>query len=438
MSESEIARGAMRKVSWRILPLLGVGYLVAYMDRINVSFAALQMNADLGFSATVYGLGGGLFFLSYALFEVPSNIFLAKFGARRWIARIMMTWGLVAAGMMFVRTPLQFYAMRFLLGIAEAGFFPGVIFYLSQWYPRRYRGRAISRYYVWSSISGFVTGAIAGWVLSLGGAHGLEGWQYLFLITGLPALLVGVLIWSFLPESPASVSWLGDEERAWIEHELAHEAKNIGHPAVHNTLAALAHPVVLRLGLFGVLTIGASNTLTLWVPQLLKQETGLSLVLVGWITSLGNLLGAIAILICGAWSDHRGERFSILLIATATIGAAYLVMSLGVKHSATVVVVAYLVWAFASMLMASSSVMLWPDLLHPRLLAVGAAAINTMCQIGAFAMPPAWGAARDVTGSFRIGLLGLAGATVFAWLIGHSLARRTRAGRPLQDRHTAV
>jgi len=322
MTEPEIARGAMLKVSWRILPLLGLGYLVAYMDRVNISFAALQMNADLGFSASVYGLGGGLFFLSSALFEVPSNIFLAKVGARRWMARIMISWGVVAAGMTLVRTPLQFYVMRFLLGIAEAGFFPGVIFYLSQWFPKRHRGRAISRYYVWSSISGMLIGAVSGWLLSLGSVHGLKGWQWLFLMTGLPALFVGGLILRFLPESPTSVPWLSSEERAWIGREMAREADAIEEPAFHNILAALARPLVLQLGLFGFLTVGASVTLILSVPQLLTEATQLDPTRVGWITSAGSFLGAIGILLCGTWSDRRGERFSLMLTTTAIVGVA--------------------------------------------------------------------------------------------------------------------
>jgi len=432
LTETDVARQAMLKASWRTLPLLGLAYLVAYMDRVNVSFAALQMNADLGFTATAYGLGAGLFFLSYALFEVPSNIILAKVGARRWIARIMITWGLVAMGMMFVRTPLQFYLMRFLLGIAEAGFVPGVIFYLSHWFPSRYRGRAISRYYVWSSISGMLMGAISGWLLSLGGIHWLKGWQWLFLITGLPAVVVGLLILRLLPDSPAVVTWLNGDERAWVERELRREADALGEPSTRNLLAALTNPVVLRLGLFGLLTVGASITLILWVPQLLRDETGLDPVRVGWITSAGSMLGAISVLICGSWSDRRGERFSLLLFATAAVGVTYLAMSLGLGRSVAVVVGAYLVWAFATMFVASCSIMLWPDLLHPRQLAVGLAAANTMTQIGAFAMPYAWGAAKDATGSFRIGLLGLVAATFLAWLIGYAQAQQTRTlGEPL-------
>ena len=186
--------GTVSRAAWRILPLLGVAYLFAYMDRVNISFAALQMNADLGFSATVYGLGGGLFFLAYALFEVPSNLFLTRIGARRWIARIMITWGMLAAAMMFVHTAWQFYLIRFLLGAAEAGFFPGIVYYLAHWFPRDVRGRALSVIYILGALAGVVIGALSPLLLSLDGSRGLQGWQWLFLVEGLPAVLVGLSI----------------------------------------------------------------------------------------------------------------------------------------------------------------------------------------------------------------------------------------------------
>ena len=187
------------------------------MDRVNIGFAALQMNRDLGFSAAVYGLGGGLFFLSYAALEVPSNLLLVRFGARRWMARIMLTWGLLAAGMMFVKTPMQFYVMRFALGAAEAGFFPGVIYYLTLWFPAKHRGRAISRFYVAWPLSSVFMGAIAGSLLAQQGRFGLAGWQWLFLVEGLPAIAMSAVFLFWLPDGPAKVSWLSDAEKAWLD-----------------------------------------------------------------------------------------------------------------------------------------------------------------------------------------------------------------------------
>jgi ACS family tartrate transporter-like MFS transporter len=210
VSDEQIGRAAISKASWRLLPLMALGYGIAYMDRVNISFASLQMNQDLHFSATVYGLGGGLFFLSYAILEVPSNLLLVRFGARRWLARIMLTWGLLAAGMMFVRTPMQFYVMRFLLGAAEAGFFPGVVFYLMQWFPAAHRGRAISRFYVAFPISSAVMGAIAGSLLKFDGQFGLAGWQWLFLVEGIPAVVLSAVFLALLPNGPTEASWLSN------------------------------------------------------------------------------------------------------------------------------------------------------------------------------------------------------------------------------------
>src|SRR5271170_7568016 len=211
-----LARAALRKATWRLIPLIALGYGTAYMDRVNISFASLQMNRDLHFSNTVYGFGAGLFFLSYAACEIPSNLLLYRFGARRWLARIMITWGILAMAMLFVRTPWQFYTARFLLGMSEAGFFPGVIFYLMQWFPPELRARAISRFYIAHPLSSVFMGLIAGALLNLDGHFGLRGWQWLFLVEGLPAVLLGLAFFLFLPDSPAQANWLTEDERQWI------------------------------------------------------------------------------------------------------------------------------------------------------------------------------------------------------------------------------
>ena len=192
--DDAVARRTMRKATWRLIPLLSVCYMVAYMDRANVSFAAIEMNRDLAFNAGVYGFGAGVFFVSYAICELPSNMLMLRFGARRWIARIMLTWGLLAAAMMFVKTPVSFYALRFLLGMAEAGFFPGVIYYLSLWFPQEMRSRAISRFYIAYPLSNVVMGLIAGSLLNLNGRMGLKGWQWLFLVEALPAIVLSAVV----------------------------------------------------------------------------------------------------------------------------------------------------------------------------------------------------------------------------------------------------
>src|SRR5580693_723876 len=228
-SDAVIGASAMRKATRRLLPLIALGYGTAYMDRVNISYASLQMNRDLHFSNTVYGFGAGLFFLSYAACEVPSNLLLYRFGARRWLARIMITWGLLAIGMLFVRTPGQFYIVRFLLGMSEAGFFPGVVFYLMQWFPPELRARAISRFYISLPLSSVFMGLIAGALLNLDGRFGLRGWQWLFLVEGLPAVVLGIAFFLFLPDGPAQASWLTVDERQWIVRQVSRASSETTH-----------------------------------------------------------------------------------------------------------------------------------------------------------------------------------------------------------------
>jgi ACS family tartrate transporter-like MFS transporter len=426
---SEVGRSAMRKALWRIVPLIALAYLCAYTDRVNVGFAAARMNADLGFSATIYGLGGGLFFLGYALFEVPSNLMAVRYGSRTWLARIMVTWGLLSAAMMLVATPWQFYAVRFLLGVAEAGFYPGVIFYFSQWFPSCHRGRAISRFYVASPLSSVLLGAVSGWLLALDGTAGLRGWQWLFLVQGLPSVLVGLLVWRFLPERPAQASWLSEAEKAWIDGELAREQALIGDPRHDGVLAALRNPRVLQLGGLGLLLIGSITTLILNAPLVLTATTGLSAGAVGWIVSLGGLLGAGAIIGAGNSADRRHSRFPDALIYSALLTLAFVMMAL--SPSAAVTIAAYLLFATACFTIPMLTSSGWADLLSVRELAVGAAAINTLSQIGAFITPFAWGVLKDASGDFRAGLLMLAGLalglTLMDWQLCRQLQRRPQA-----------
>src|SRR3984957_18382456 len=245
-----VGESAMRKASLRLLPVIGVGYGLSYMDRINISFASLQMNRELHFSASVYGFGAGLFFIGYALCEVPSNLMLLRFGAKRWLARIMFTWGLLAAAMLFVRTPLEFNVLRFLLGMAEAGFFPGVIYYLTLWFPARVRARAVSRFYIALPLSSAVMGSVAGWLLGLGGKLGLAGWQWLFLLEGIPSILFSFVILKLLPDGPAKATWLTPEEKTWLQNQLQSDSQHahLGHDA--GVLRALLSPKVWMIGAY--------------------------------------------------------------------------------------------------------------------------------------------------------------------------------------------
>ena len=401
-----IGTSAMRKAFWRIIPLILVAYLFAYLDRVNVSFAATDMNADLGFSATVYGLGGGLFFLGYALFEIPSNLLLVRFGARQWIARIMVTWGLLSAGMMFVETATQFYVLRFLLGAAEAGFYPGVIYYFSSWFPPCHRSRAVSRFYIAVPLASLVMGAVSGWLLSFDGMAGLRGWQWLFLAQGLPTVLVGLAVLAWLPDRPDSVTWLTAAECDWIAKELEREQRLIGEPARHSILAVLGNPRVLMNGAIGFLIIGANITFTLSAPMILAETAGMGKGAVGWMVGIGGILGVIVMLSLGQMADRRSDRFIYAFWCAVIIAASY--FTVGFATSDILTAGAYLAFAAVApsvpMLLSSA----WSDVLSLRELAVGAAAINTMAQIGAFGAPIAWGALADTTGSFDAGLFGLA------------------------------
>lgn len=417
--QAAIGASAMNKAMWRIIPLILVAYLFAYLDRVNVSFAATDMNADLGFSATVYGLGGGLFFLGYALFEIPSNLLLTRFGARQWIARIMVTWGLLSAGMMFVESAASFYILRFLLGVAEAGFYPGVIYYFSGWFPPCHRSRAVSRFYIAVPLASLVMGAVSGWLLSFDGTAGLAGWQWLFLAQGLPTVLVGLAVLAWLPDRPASVTWLTPAEQDWIAEELAREQRLRGEPPGHNVLAALGNPRVLLNGGLSFLLIGANITFTLSAPMILASGGGLGQEAVGWTVAAGGILGTLAMLWLGHEADRRSDRFIYAFWCTVVIAAAYLVIAAG--GPGEMIVAAYIAFAIvgASVQMLLSSA--WPEVMTRAELAVGAAAINTIAQIGAFVTPFAWGALRDGTGSFASGLYVIAamaaGAAALIWLL---------------------
>ncbi len=427
LQATDIARSTMTKASWRILPLLGLGYLVAYMDRVNIGFAATRMNQDLGFSATIYGLGGGLFFLSYALFEVPSNLLLVRFGARRWIARIMITWGILAVAMMFVRTPLHFYIVRFLLGFAEAGFFPGVVYYLTRWFPMAERGRALSRFYVAGPIAAVLLGAISGSLMGLEGHAGLHGWQWLFLVEGSPAIVMGIAILFLLPEAPASAAWLTQIEKDWLTGELAADAAKIGEPPSHNILAALKHPLVLQLGLLGFLGIGAFYALTLSAPAVLIATTGFDVTHAGYVISVGGILGAVGMLYSGALTDRRGDRFGALLISILLLAIAYL--GLALAKSPVVAIAAYLLFATAWTTCTTTTVLLWTDALPTRLLAVACAAINSMNQIGAFICPVLWGVSKDKTGSYSLALIVMSAAMVLMAVLVLILRRQVNRNR---------
>lgn len=419
-------RSAQRKASLHLLPVIAIGYCLAYMDRINISFASLRMNADLHFSGTVYGLGAGLFFIGYALCEVPSNLMMLRFGARRWMTRIMLTWGLLAATMMFVRTPIEFYSLRLLLGIAEAGFFPGVIYYLTLWFPARARARAVSRFYIALPLSSTVMGSLAGWLLGLNGQWGLHGWQWLFLVEGLPAALFSLVIWCALPDGPAQASWLTAEEKTWLQKQLDEDSSHahLGHSA--GVLQAMISPKVLMIGMFFFFALTCSYSYGFSAPDILQQATGWSVGNVGFLIAGLGVAGALAMLLNSAHSDATGERAWHCIVPCLIMAAGY--VSASYAHQPWLVVASlgasYL--AFNALLGPSLAVPM--QFLAGPAAAAGVAAMNTITMFSGFLGPYLMGVLKDATHSYQAGLRGLVipslAAAAFMYALTRSLARR--------------
>ena len=279
--DTQIARATVSAVNRRLMPFLFLLYIFNFLDRSNVGFAALQMNRDLGFSSAAFGLGAGIFFVGYSLFEVPSNLLLVRFGARKWIARIMITWGIIAVLMMFVRTTTQFYTLRFLLGVAEAGFFPAIMYYLSQWYPASMRASSGARFMIAIPLSGALGGPLSGWLLSVGGQSGLAGWQCLFLIEGLPSVILGFVVLRYLTERPEQATWLAAEQRAWLTARLENDRSTSVAPHGLPPLRALAHPLIWLAALPELLVTTAGYAYLFWGPILIRDALKLTALEIG-------------------------------------------------------------------------------------------------------------------------------------------------------------
>lgn len=297
----------LNRIKWRLLPFLGLLYIVSFLDRVNISFAKLTMNADLGFGDSVYALGAGIFFIGYFLFEVPSNLILTKVGARRWIARIMVTWGLLSAGTAFVTGPTSFIWLRFLLGVAEAGFFPGILLYLTYWFPASERARVVGLFMIAIPISGLIGSPLSSELLALDGWHGLHGWQWMLILEGLPAVVLGFACWLLLPDSPQQVKWLTPEERAALAAVLEKERSAVERKGHHSMRAAFAHPLVWVLALvyFGIIT--GLYGFGFWLPTLIS-DFGVELMRIGWIAALPYACGAAFMIWWSRHSDLKNER----------------------------------------------------------------------------------------------------------------------------------
>ena len=398
---SEIETRTLRKITLRIVPFIMLLYFVAFIDRVNIGFAALTMNKDLGFSPAVFGFGAGIFFWGYFLFEVPSNIILHKIGARIWIARVMITWGLVSAAMAFVQGVASFYVLRFLLGAAEAGFFPGIILYLSYWFPARQRAAVTALFMAAAPLSTVLGSPVSGALLEMDGLLGLKGWQWLFLTEALPAVLLGFVVLVYMTDRPEQASWLDGDERNWLVSTMSAESASKAATANHSIWRGLADPRVLALSLVYFGTSAGLYTLGVWAPQIIKQF-GLSPLEVGFLNAVPATVAVIAMVLWARHSDRTGERTWHVVLA-CLLAAAGLALAVPAAGVATALVAL----TFVNIGVSSSKPPLWsmPTMfLSGSAAAAGIATINSIGNLGGFVGPAMIGWIKDRTGSFAGGL----------------------------------
>jgi len=403
---SELEQATMRRVAWRLLPFLIVCYLIAIIDRGNIGMASLQMNHDLGLTPAVFGLASSLFFVSYFLVEVPSNLALQRFGARVWIARIMITWGLVSAGTAFVEGANSLYFMRFLLGAAEAGFFPGVLLYLTYWLPSAYRARMVAIFMVAIPGANFIGSPLSGYLLTLDGMFGMRGWHWLFILEGIPAVLLGIACLFVLTDRPDQAKWLADDQREWLVNRLAQERAQktqIGHISLWQLLK---HKDIWAMVLIYTGASAAGSTMSVWAPQLLKTFH-LDSLQIGLVNAIPYGLASLFMILWGRSSDRRNERRWHTAATLFLIAAGLLLALVTSSLVATVVLLSMVLigaysmkgpfWALASSWMSSSTA------------AAGLAVIGAWANLfGGGLMVNVYGAIHGATGSYALALIPLA------------------------------
>jgi ACS family tartrate transporter-like MFS transporter len=420
MKPPDIASVTLRKVTLRLIPFLFLLYIVAWLDRVNVGFAALQMNADLGFSSAAFGFGSGVFFVGYCLFEVPSNLVLHRVGARRWISRIMISWGAISAAMMFVRTTPTFYVLRFLLGAAEAGFFPGVVYYLSYWYPEGQRARAISAFMTAVPVSGVIGGPLSGALLTLNGLFGLAGWQWLFLVEGLPAILLGVIVLVYLTDRPETATWLSSAEKDWLVSRLATE-RSSRHTVPIGIFSALTNPTIWHLGIIFLFAAIGFYGYSFWAPLVAKSLTGTSDLGVGLILGAISAVTIIAMMLNSAHSDQTDERplhvaIALLISGTGFFGCALLQEPILALFSLALVPIGHCAaygpfWSMPSRFLTGAPA------------AAGIALVVTIANVGGLVGPTIIGAMKDRFGTHGPAFMLLGGCAIVAAVLAMALGR---------------
>lgn len=431
MTATSMASRIDRKTLRRIVPFVMLLYIVAYLDRVNISYASLEMNADIGLSTAAYGFGASIFFVGYIIFEVPSNVLLRRFGARRWLARIIFSWGILATCMALVQGPTSFYVLRFLLGVAEAGFFPGIILYLTYWFPAKRRGKVTAMFMAAIPLSGLIGAPLSTGLMTVAdGLFGLAGWQAMYIIEGLPAVALGVVTWFYLVDRPSKARWLTNEESTWLENRLAAEAQEASEVGQGKILRSLTHPLILALGLIYIGLQFGEYALGFFLPQMVQSfeasfGVSLSLIQIGLITAIPSFFGVLAMILWGRQSDRRNERTWHLIIP-AVAGAIGILVSSYVGTPMLMI----LALSLAAAGVYSSLPIFWqlpPLYLKGTALAVGIAMANSMGNISGIIGPSIIGGLHDLTGSFATGTWVIAaflitsagGAIVLRWVGRH-------------------
>jgi len=395
---------AFSKVTWRLIPFLMILWILAWIDRVNIGFAKLQMLNDLKFSEAIYGLGAGIFFIGYFLFEVPSNLLLERIGARKTVARITMLWGITCIAMMFVTTPMQFYVLRFLLGVFEAGFYPGIILYLTYWYPTERRAKAFGLFMSASALAGVLGGPLAGTIMTqLNGANGWSGWQWVFLIEGIPSVIAGIVTLFYMTDKPEKANWLTDKEKSLILADLERDRAALG-PREHKIMKSLRDPRVWQFIAIYFCIILANSTLTFWGPTAVREVGFTSPAAVGWIMAACYLCGAAGMIMIGRSSDRHREARLHTGIAALVGAAAMAALGFLIPNGSYLALVAL---AFAIIGTMSAIPVFWqmPNaFLSGSAAAAGVALINSVANLAGFGAPFAMGVIKDATGLMSPGL----------------------------------
>src|SRR3954453_10692068 len=414
--KSRLEKETMRRVGMRLIPFLIVCYFIAYVDRVNVGFAALTMNKDIGLSSAAFGLGAALFFVAYVICEVPSNLALERFGARPWIARIMISWGMVGAASAFVTGPVSFSICRFLLGVAEAGFFPGVILYLTYWFPKAYRARIVAMFMVAIPLSSFFGSPLSAALLTLDGMAGLRGWQWLLIAEAIPAVLLGIGALLLLPSRPAEARFLTPEQKNWLEGrlEMERQAASAGHHGHGSIWSVLTNKYVWVLAIIYAGSSATSNTLSLWMPQILKSF-GLGNLETGLLNMIPFGIASVFMIVWGLRADKSGERIWSTALPLALTSLSFALTLLTDSLTMTLVLLSLVL--LGNYAIKGPFFALATETLSPAQAAAGIATINTLAHLGTGAITSMIGVLRDKTGSFPMALLPLCALTAIGCLL---------------------